>query len=97
LVQQLLSAKDTALGKAKLRSSKYLNNMIEQGHRDVKPRIGPMPGFKRFKCAAITIAGIELMLACSAGCMIGTDQYLLNSRLPSHLHPSPQLKVNGIV
>lgn len=44
----------------KLRSSKYLNNMIEQDHRNVKMRIGPMLGFKRFKYAATTIAGIEL-------------------------------------
>jgi transposase-like protein len=45
---------------AKLRSSKYLNNMIEQDHRNVKMRIGPMLGFKRFNYAATTIAGIEL-------------------------------------
>ena len=45
----------------KLRSSKYLNNLIEQDHRGVKSRIGPMLGFKRFKTAAVTIAGIELL------------------------------------
>jgi transposase-like protein len=45
----------------KLRSSKYLNNMIEQDHRGVKARTGPMLGFKRFKTAAVTIAGIELL------------------------------------
>ena len=46
---------------AKCRSSKYLNNQVEQDHRGVKLRIGPMLGFKRFKTAEITIAGIELM------------------------------------
>jgi transposase-like protein len=45
----------------KLRSSKYLNNLIEQDYRGVKSRIGPMLGFKRFKNAAVTIAGIELL------------------------------------
>ena len=45
----------------KLRSSKYLDNLIEQDHRGVKLRIGPMQGFKRFETAAITIAGIELL------------------------------------
>ena len=45
----------------KLRSSKYLNNLIEQDHRGVKLRIGPMLGFKRSDTAAITIAGIELL------------------------------------
>ena len=44
----------------KLRSSKYLNNLIEQDHRGVKLRIGPMVGFKRVRTAAVTIAGIEL-------------------------------------
>ena len=33
----------------KLRSSKYLNNLIEQDHRGVKLRIGPMRSFKRFR------------------------------------------------
>ena len=45
----------------KVRSSKYLNNLIEQDHRGVKLRIGPMLGFKRLKAAAIVIAGIELV------------------------------------
>ena len=45
----------------KLRSSKYLNNMIEQDHRGIKSRTGPMLGFKNFDCAAITIAGLELL------------------------------------
>jgi transposase-like protein len=45
----------------KLRSSKYLNNVIEQDHRGVKQRIAVMLGFKGFQHAAITIGGIELM------------------------------------
>jgi transposase-like protein len=45
----------------KLRSSKYLNNLIEQDHRGVKLRIGPMLGFKQLRTAAVTIAGIELL------------------------------------
>jgi len=43
-----------------VRSSQYLNNLIEQDHRRVKHRIGPMLGFKRFANAAVVIAGIEL-------------------------------------
>ena len=46
--------------RVKVRSSKYLNNVVEQDHRRVKQRIGPMLGFKRFDTAAITISGIEL-------------------------------------
>ena len=45
----------------KQRSSKYLNNLIEQDHRSVKQRIAVMLGFRQFHHAAITIAGIELM------------------------------------
>ena len=45
----------------KIRSSKYLNNLIEQDHRSVKLRLGPMLGLKHFRRAATTIAGIELM------------------------------------
>jgi transposase-like protein len=51
----------------KLRSSKYLNNLVEQDHRGVKLRIGPMLGFKRFRTAAITMAGIELLLRIRKG------------------------------
>jgi transposase-like protein len=45
----------------KIRSSKYLNNLIEQDHRSIKLRLGPMLEFKRFRNASITIAGIELV------------------------------------
>jgi len=45
----------------RLRSSKYLNNMIERDHRGVKSRINPMLGFKVFDRAAVTIAGVELL------------------------------------
>jgi transposase-like protein len=43
-----------------VRTSKYLNNLIEQDHRRVKQRIYPMLDFKRFQNAVITISGIEL-------------------------------------
>jgi len=45
----------------KLRSSKYLNNLIEQDHRNVKSRLGAMLGLKSFASATTTIRGIELM------------------------------------
>ena len=47
--------------RTKVRSSKFLNNRIEQDHRSIKFRLKPMLGFKRFRNASITIAGIELM------------------------------------
>jgi transposase-like protein len=47
--------------RVRVRSSKYLNNVIEQDHRRIKQRIRPMLGFKRFDYAAVTISGIELV------------------------------------
>ena len=46
--------------RARVRSSQYLNNLVEQDHRRVKQRIRPMLGFKRFDHAAVTVSGIEL-------------------------------------
>ena len=43
-----------------VRSSPYLNNLIEQGHRAINRRCASMGGFKSFASAAITLAGIEL-------------------------------------
>jgi transposase-like protein len=56
-----MPGEDEAWKHTKLRSSKYLNNLIEQDHRGIKSRTGPMLGFKNFDCAATTIAGIELL------------------------------------
>ena len=44
----------------KIRSSKYLNNLIGQDHRNIKSRTNVMLGFKRFRSAVATISGIEL-------------------------------------
>lgn len=44
-----------------LRQVKYLNNIIEQDHRSIKRIIRPTHGFKSFRSAKKTIAGIELM------------------------------------
>ena len=43
-----------------IRQSKYLNNLIEQDHRNIKRRIGLMLGFKSFRRAQTLLAGIEL-------------------------------------
>ena len=46
--------------RVKVRSSQYLNNLVEQDHRRIKKRIRPMLGLQRFDHAAVTIRGIEL-------------------------------------
>ncbi len=40
---------------------KYLNNIVEQGHRHINRITSPMGGFRKLHTAARTIAGIELM------------------------------------
>src|ERR1700726_2750665 len=55
-----LKSVGTVPRRVRIRSSKYLNNVVEQDHRRIKQRIGPMLGFKRFDTAAVTIRGIEL-------------------------------------
>ncbi len=45
----------------KIRSCKYLNNIVEQDHRRVKSRVSAMLGFKSFQNARIVLAGIELI------------------------------------
>ncbi|SAL04312.1 integrase catalytic region [Caballeronia calidae] len=44
----------------KVRSAKYLNNLVEQDHRHTKSRTNVMLGFKRLRSAATAISGIEL-------------------------------------
>jgi len=47
--------------RVKIRQGKYLNNIIEQGHRRVKRITRSKLGFKSFHAAQSTLAGIELM------------------------------------
>ena len=44
----------------KVRSSQYLNNIVEQDHRAIKRRCASMLGFKSFTNASIVLACIEL-------------------------------------
>jgi putative transposase len=43
------------------RQCKYLNNIVEQDHRNVKRRISITTGFKEFESAQRTLAGIEVV------------------------------------
>ncbi|CDG19911.1 transposase [Xenorhabdus poinarii G6] len=44
-----------------IRQNKYLNNLIEQDHRNIKRRIRQILGFKSFRRAQTFLAGIELI------------------------------------
>ena len=59
-VVEELKAEGVLPHEVEVRSNAYLNNIIEQDHRGIKSRTGPMLGFKRFDHATIVIAGIEL-------------------------------------
>lgn len=41
------------------RTNKYLNNRIEQDHREIKRRYCPTLGFKSFDCAAVFCSAID--------------------------------------
>ncbi|VTR53330.1 Uncharacterised protein [Serratia fonticola] len=65
-----------------IRQSKYLNNLVEQDHRNIKRRIRPMLGFKSFRRAQAILSGIELVH------MIRKGQYQHSTG--AHLSPSEQ-------
>ena len=56
---EVCAAQQGAFARAGQFAPEPLNNLIEQDHRGVKQRIAVMLGFKVFRNAAITIAGIE--------------------------------------
>lgn len=57
-----------------LRQSKYLNNVVEQDHRNIKRVIRPMMGLKSFNSARKTLRGIETMNMIRKGQVKGIDQ-----------------------
>lgn len=44
-----------------IRQSKYLNNLVEQDHRNIKRRVRQMLGFNVFRRAQTILTGIELI------------------------------------
>jgi transposase-like protein len=57
---RLMRKEDPDWSAVQVRSSRYLNNVVEQDHRAVKRRCAPMLALKSFATAAVTLAGIEL-------------------------------------
>ena len=57
---RLLRRESPVWRRVEVRTSKYLNNIVEQDHRAIKRRCASMKGFKSFANATATIAGIEL-------------------------------------
>ena len=49
------------------RRGQWLNNRVEQDHRHIKRRTGPMLGFESFWTARRTLAGVEAMAMLTKG------------------------------
>ena len=61
-----------------VRQVKYLNNLVEQDHREIKRITKPMLNFKSFGAARCVLADIELMHMIRKGqCMI-KDGYVMS-------------------
>ena len=69
-----LQEDETIAKETELRQSKYLNNMIEQDHRNIKRIVKPMMGFKSFNSARRTLSGIEAMNMIRKGQVKGIEQ-----------------------
>jgi putative transposase len=50
-----------SFSRTRRRSCKYLNNIVEQDHRNIKRRISISTGFKEFESSQRTLAGIEVV------------------------------------
>ena len=57
----VVNRRAVSVKKIKIRQCKYLNNIVEQDHRNIKRRIGIATGFKEFESAQRTLSGIEVV------------------------------------
>ncbi|MBD1847199.1 DDE-type integrase/transposase/recombinase [Cyanobacteria bacterium FACHB-63] len=64
----------TLKAETELRQNKYLNNRIEQDHRNIKRIVRPMMGFQSFNSARRTLRGIEAMSMIRKGQVKGINQ-----------------------
>jgi transposase-like protein len=69
-----LKADETLAEETELRQTKYLNNVIEQDHRNIKRIVKPMMGFRSFHSARRTLRGIETMNRIRKGQVKGANK-----------------------
>jgi len=69
-----LKSEQTLAAQTELRQVKYLNNRIEQDHRNIKRIVKPMLGFKSFNSARQTLSGIEAMNMIRKGQVQGVER-----------------------
>lgn len=71
---EALKADETIAAETELRQSKYLNNVIEQDHRNIKRLTKPMMGFGSFNTARRTLSGIAAMSMIRKGQVKGINK-----------------------
>ena len=71
---ETLKSEQTLADQTELRQVKYLNNQIEQDHRNIKRIVKPMLGFKTFHSARRTLRGIEAMNMMRKGQVQGVEK-----------------------
>jgi transposase, IS6 family len=74
VAMDVLKEEETIAQETELRQNKYLNNIVEQDHRNIKRIVKPMMGFKTFNSARITLRGIEAMNMIRKGQVNGVEQ-----------------------
>jgi len=74
VAMEALKEDETLAETTELRQVKYLNNVVEQDHRNIKRITRPMMGFKSFNSARRTLRGIEAMSMIRKGQVKGVKQ-----------------------
>ena len=80
------------------RRGRWLNNLVEQDHRRIKRRTGPMLGFQSFGTARRTLAGVEAMAMLAKGQVRAVPANDMPASGPSSIKPSasrPDRKAAG--
>ena len=71
---EALKSDETLAAETELRQIKYMNNVIEQDHRNIKRTVKQLMGFKSFNTARRTLRGIEAMSMIRKGQVKDIDQ-----------------------
>jgi transposase-like protein len=74
VAMEALREDETLAETTELRQVKYLHNVVEQDHRNIKRITRPMMGFKSFNSARRTLRGIEAMNIIRKGQVKGIKQ-----------------------
>lgn len=76
-----LKEKEELPEQVELRQNKYLNNIVEQDHREIKRLVKPGMGFGSFNTARRTIRGYEAMNMLRKGQIKGVEKRAVTERV----------------